>query len=195
MVIRAQACMHAGDDLIPFEYDPGELGSTTVEINVTHCGICHSDVHLMENDWDTNSFPLVPGHEIVGMVTAMGNEVNGLEKGMRVGIGWQRDSCGNCSHCEAGEENVCTRMKATCIGNFGGFAEAVRCNYRFVFPIPEAIPSEQAAPLLCAGVTVFSPLSRAGIGNAKMAAGAFLQILHARQHRPRSRPELLRPSP
>ncbi|MEE8118159.1 MAG: NAD(P)-dependent alcohol dehydrogenase [Gammaproteobacteria bacterium] len=165
MLIHAQACMHAGDVLIPFEYDPGEIKPTDIEISISHCGICHSDLHLMENDWGTNSYPLVPGHEIVGVVTATGAEVAGINKGMRVGVGWQRGSCGDCSHCVAGEENVCTRTEATCIGSFGGFAEAIRCHHRFVFPIPDVISSELAAPLLCAGVTVFSPLARAGIAS------------------------------
>ena len=106
------------------------------------------------------SYPMVPGHEIVGTVTALGPEVRHLEAGARVGVGWQRGACLACDSCIAGDENLCAQNVATCVGNYGGFADRVRLDSRFAFPIPEGIASENAAPLLCGGATVYSPLRR-----------------------------------
>ena len=103
---------------------------------------------------------MVPGHEIVGTVAAVGPEVRHLEIGARVGVGWQRGACLACDSCIAGDENLCAHNVATCVGNHGGFADRVRLDGRFAFPIPEALASENAAPLLCGGATVYSPLRR-----------------------------------
>lgn len=150
--------------LEPFEYEPKPLGAEDVEIDISHCGICHSDVHLADGDWG-NVFPLVPGHEIIGTVV----EGKGFERGQRVGVGWQRSSCGSCDYCLAGEEELCAKNEATCAGNFGGFADRIRVNGRFAVPIPEQLPSETAAPLLCGGITVYSPLRRFAGKGAKVA--------------------------
>jgi uncharacterized zinc-type alcohol dehydrogenase-like protein len=125
---------------------------------ISHCGICHSDIHLIDNDWFMSMYPLVPGHEIIGTITAMGKEVNGLSIGQRVGLGWQSGSCLNCEWCNSGQENLCKNNIATCVGRFGGFADFVYTDHRFAFPIPEKLDSETAAPLLCGGITVYSPL-------------------------------------
>ena len=156
--IRGLAAHAAGAELLPFRYDPGNLGSREVEIGITHCGICHSDLHLISNDWGISQYPFVPGHEIIGVVTAVGNEVHALIVGQRVGLGWQSNSCGECEWCTKGLENLCPLMEATCVRRHGGYAERVRANARFVFPIPDALNSEQAAPLLCGGITVYNPL-------------------------------------
>jgi uncharacterized zinc-type alcohol dehydrogenase-like protein len=156
--IQGLAVHAAGAELLPFRYDPGKLGPQDVEIAITHCGICHSDLHLISNDWGISQYPFIPGHEIIGTVAAKGNDVRGLELGQRVGLGWQSNSCGRCDWCMRGLENLCPQAEATCIGRHGGYANSVRANARFVVPIPDGLPSEQAAPLLCGGITVYSPL-------------------------------------
>lgn len=158
MNINCYAAFKAKEELKSFNYDPKELKPWEVEIEISHCGICHSDVHLIDNDWGTSSYPLVPGHEIVGIINNLGHEVNNFQKGQRVGIGWQRSSCMSCSCCGSGQENLCAQMEATCAGNYGGFAEKIRLDSRFVFQIPSNLKSENAAPLLCGGITVYSPL-------------------------------------
>lgn len=161
--IQGLAAHAAGAELLPFRYDPGQLGSHEVEIGVTHCGICYSDIHLISNDWGTSHFPFIPGHEIIGTVTAMGSEVRSLKMGQRVGLGWQANSCGKCEWCTRGMENLCPESVATCVHRHGGYAERVRANARFVIPIPEALDSERAAPLLCGGITVYNPMRTHGI--------------------------------
>ncbi len=158
MKINAWAARKAAARLTPFSYDlSGAPGAFDVDVRISHCGICHSDLHLIDNDWMISEYPLVPGHEIVGTVTAVGSQVTGLEVGRRVGIGWQRGSCMHCEHCISGEENFCAEQQATCVGHFGGFAEAIRVDSRFAFVIPEGLAPENAAPLLCGGVTVYTP--------------------------------------
>jgi len=148
---------------LPFKYDPGELGPHEVEIAITHCGICHSDIHLISNDWGISHYPFIPGHEIIGAVQALGAEVRALELGQRVGLGWQSNSCGICEWCTRGMENLCPAAECTCVHRHGGYADLVRANARFVIPIPGALESEQSAPLLCAGITVYNPLRTHGI--------------------------------
>jgi len=161
--IQGLAAHAAGAELLPFHYDPGKLGSQEVEIAITHCGICHSDLHLISNDWGISHYPFIPGHEVVGTVSAVGNEVRGLEVGQRVGLGWQSNSCGVCEWCLRGLENLCPDAEGTCVHRHGGYADRVRANARFVIPIPEALGSEQTAPLLCGGITVYSPMRTHGI--------------------------------
>ncbi len=163
MKIDCFAARSAAAPLEPFRYTPDELGPFDVEIEITHCGICHSDLHLINDDWGVSIYPLVPGHEIVGTVVELGKHVTHIEKGQRVGVGWQRSACLTCNYCLAGEENLCEQQQATCVGHFGGFAKAIRADSRFAFAIPEALESENAAPLLCGGITVFSPLRNFGI--------------------------------
>lgn len=158
MKIKSYASMKAKAELEKFEYEPKPIGHNDVEVSITHCGICHSDIHLIDNDWQMSSYPLVPGHEIVGTVEEAGSGVNHLKKGDRVGIGWQRGSCHECEYCVKGDENLCAKNEATAVGNHGGFAESIRLDSSFAFKIPKGMASENAAPLLCGGVTVFSPL-------------------------------------
>ena len=148
---------------MPFRYDPGTLGPLEVEIGITHCGICHSDLHLIANDWGISQYPFIPGHEIVGSVTVVGSDVRSLEVGQRVGLGWQSNSCGTCEWCSRGMENLCPTAEATCVHRNGGYADRVRANARFVIPIPETLESAQAAPLLCGGITVYNPFRTHGI--------------------------------
>lgn len=167
MGFHAYVTKEAKARLEPFEYEPQPLAGDDVEIAITHCGICHSDVHLADGDWG-KVFPLVPGHEIVGVVVAG----KGREAGERVGVGWQRASCGRCESCRGGEEELCPDSRATCVESYGGFADRIRVSGRFAVPIPESLPSEKAAPLLCGGITVYSPLRRfAGKGSRVAVVG------------------------
>lgn len=161
--IQGLAVHAAGAELLPFHYAPGKIGAQEVEISISHCGICHSDLHLISNDWGISQYPFIPGHEIVGTVSAVGAEVSSLKTGERVGLGWQSNSCGACEWCIRGMENLCPAAEATCVHRHGGYADRVRANMRFVIPIPEALESAQAAPLLCAGITVYNPLREHGV--------------------------------
>ena len=161
--IQGLAVHAAGAELLTFRYDPGELGVQEVEIGISHCGICHSDLHLISNDWGISQYPFIPGHEIIGNVVAIGSQVRSLKVGDRVGLGWQSNSCGECEWCSRGLENLCPLQEATCVRRHGGYAARVRANARFVMRIPDALPSEQAAPLLCGGITVYSPIREHGV--------------------------------
>ncbi|MEA2750328.1 MAG: alcohol/geraniol dehydrogenase, partial [Myxococcales bacterium] len=133
-----------------------------VDVDVMSCSVCHSDVHLLDGDWGDVARPLVPGHEIVGRVARAGDRAQ-LAIGTVVGIGWQAGACGACTACLSAREHLCTGGKVrTCVGRAGGFATQVRVDARFCFELPSALDVSSAAPLLCAGLTVFSPLERLG---------------------------------
>ncbi|MGH9597123.1 MAG: alcohol dehydrogenase catalytic domain-containing protein, partial [Edaphobacter sp.] len=161
--IHGLAVHAAGAQLLAYKYDPGALRADEVEIKISHCGVCFSDVHLSDNDWGMSKYPFVPGHEIIGAVVTVGSAVKSLAVGDRVGVGWQADSCGICEWCRKGEEHLCAKSQPTCVGRNGGFADKIRVNWRFAIPVPAALDSEQAAPLLCAGITVYSPLRNHGV--------------------------------
>jgi len=159
MPINAYAAMKVKEELQKFSYDEQPLGPNDVEVNITHSGICHTDVHLIDDDFKMSAFPLVPGHEIVGTIGAKGDEVKHLDIGQRVGVGWQSGSCHTCEYCTTGQENLCNvANQPTCLGKYGGFADRIITDGRFALPIPDELESENAAPLLCGGITVYSPL-------------------------------------
>src|SRR5580698_4405261 len=120
---HAYAASSAKGPLKPFSFDPGELGPEEVEIKVTHCGICHSDLSMIENEWGMSQFPLVPGHEAVGTVLALGESVRDLKVGQRVGVGWTASSCLSCRQCLSGQHNLCATGQGTIVGRHGGFAD------------------------------------------------------------------------
>lgn len=167
MIVTAYAAKAAKAPLEPFVYDAGPLGPDEVDVAVTHCGICHTDAGMVDNDWGVSEYPVVAGHEIVGTVVALGSNVDPkrLHVGQRVGVGAISGSCMACEYCEGGKQNVCAERDNTVNRGFrGGFASHVRAsNWRFAYPIPDAIASEHAGPLLCAGTTVFAPLLRNGV--------------------------------
>ncbi len=163
MPIQAYAAKAPKGRLEPFSYDPGALGPLEVEVKVTHCGICHSDQAMIDNDWRFTAYPLVPGHEVVGAIAAIGAGVRGLAVGQRVGIGWQCGSCGECEFCRAGHETFCDKERDTIVHHHGGFSERVRSDANFAIPLPDALDSAQAAPLLCAGTTVYTPMLHHGV--------------------------------
>jgi uncharacterized zinc-type alcohol dehydrogenase-like protein len=163
MKISAYASQTAKAPLTPFSYAVGDIGLNEVTLQVIACGICHSDVHMMDNDWGIAQFPIVPGHEVVGEVVEVGSAVSHLKKGMRVGVGWQRSACLSCPECLSGKENLCDANEGVIVGHHGGFASHVRVDSRFAFPLPEGIDSLHAGPLMCGGITVFSGLRQAGM--------------------------------
>src|SRR5271167_1930138 len=143
-----------------------EPGPHDVAIDIKFAGICHSDIHTVKAEWGTPKYPVVPGHEIAGVVTAVGSEVTKHKVGDHVGVGCMVNSCGKCSSCKAGLEQYC-KPGATVTYNAidkdgtvtqGGYSQAVVVNENFVLHIPESLPLDAAAPLLCAGITLFSPL-------------------------------------
>lgn len=163
MKIQGYAAYKAKDALKEFVYEPATLKPQDVAIKISHCGICHSDIHLIDNDWSVSKYPFIPGHEIVGEVTGRGSQVKDLKIGDRVGVGWESRSCHTCEWCQSGNENLCENNEATCVGRNGGYAERIIVDNQLAFPIPKEIDSPHAAPLMCAGVTVFSPLRRLGV--------------------------------
>ena len=158
MTIHAHAAFAAREKLKPYSFETKALKPFEVDIKITHCGICHSDIHLIDDDWKISRYPLVPGHEVVGIVVGLGRAAEHLKIGQRVGVGWQSGSCMSCEWCVRGEENLCVHDQATCVGRPGGFADRIITDSRFAFPIPESLESENAAPLLCGGITVYSTL-------------------------------------
>lgn len=142
---------------------PEALGPNDVDVEITHCGVCHSDLHQIDNAWGVASFPLVPGHEIVGTVVKIGSGVKSLEVGETVGIGVQRSNCGECQQCLMGREHTCPKITKTYAGpgkDKGGFAEFIRYPADWVFKIPPKYSRAHAAPMLCAGITTYSPLKK-----------------------------------
>ena len=156
---QAYASLKPGEKLQPWEYEPAPLGSNDVEIAVTHNGLCHTDIHMRDNDWNVSKFPLVAGHEVVGNVTQIGADVTSIKIGDRLGFGWISNSCRVCDACLRGEENICRQgYKGLIVGNHGGFANKLRACADFAYKIPDNLDSASAAPLLCAGITVYNPL-------------------------------------
>jgi uncharacterized zinc-type alcohol dehydrogenase-like protein len=170
MAFAALAALSKGASLEPFSYEPAPLGPHDVELDVTHCGLCHSDIHLIDDAWNRAKFPQVPGHEIVGKVAAVGGAITTLAIGQRVGVGWQRSACLSCDLCVGGDENLCRQQQATCMGHHGGLADKLRIDGRFTFALPDEMESAVAAPLLCGGATVYAPLRRFGVTAATSVA-------------------------
>jgi uncharacterized zinc-type alcohol dehydrogenase-like protein len=168
MKVRGYAARNAGEPLAEFEYELPPLGPSDVEIKVSYCGICHSDIHMIDNDWEVSSYPLVPGHEIIGTLESVGSAITGLKPGDRVGVGWQAGSCLECERCTSGDENLCVEPQGTCVGRHGGFAERLVLDGRFVHPIGNGADDQNTAPLLCAGITVYSPLRRLAVPGARV---------------------------
>jgi uncharacterized zinc-type alcohol dehydrogenase-like protein len=157
-MIRAWAAKAAGKSLERFEYDPGPLPAEQVEVAVEYCGVCHSDLSMIDNEWGMSAYPLVPGHEVIGRIVAVGPQAKGLAMGQRVGIGWTADSCMHCMPCLGGDQHLCSGAVGTIVGHHGGFAERVRAHWAWVVPLPEGVRPEIAGPLYCGGITVFNPL-------------------------------------
>lgn len=141
------------------QLDLGPIGADDVEVAVEHCGICHSDLSVLNDDWGVSAYPAVLGHEAVGRVTAVGSAAKGLKVGQRVGIGWNSGSCMHCRPCKSGQQQLCSQAQPTIVGHRGGFASHMRAHWAWTIPLPETLNVAEAGPLLCGGITVFNPIS------------------------------------
>ena len=163
MKVNAYAVKEPKGKLEPFSYELGKLSPENIDIKVSYCGVCHSDINMMNNEWGMTQYPIVPGHEIIGEIVAAGNAVKNLKVGDTVGLGWMSSSCMSCSECMSGDHNLCSNSEGTIIGRHGGFAEYVRSHWSWAIPIPKGMDLSKTGPLLCGGITVFSPLFSSNI--------------------------------
>ena len=162
-LFNAYAAVAADAPLQKITYDPGELHPEEVQIRISYCGLCHSDISMLENEWGWSTYPLVPGHEVVGTVEALGSEAKGLTLGQTVGVGWTARSCLSCHECLSGRHHLCAQVQFTIVGRNGGFADRIRVQWTWARPLPSGIDPVVAGPLFCGGVTVFAPLELHGI--------------------------------
>ena len=169
----AYCACEAHGTLLPKQFERRELRADDVAIDIAYCGVCHSDVHQVNNDWNNTVYPCVPGHEIVGHVTAVGPAVTRYKPGDRVAVGCMVDSCGDCEACRQGQEQHCTQgLTATYNGKdrvtgentLGGYADRIVVREKFVLRVPESLDFRHVAPLLCAGITVWTPMREHGVG-------------------------------
>src|SRR5579862_145225 len=175
---KGYAAMAAKSPLGPFSFERREPREHDVAIDIKFCGICHSDIHQAWDEWGGSIFPMVPGHEIAGVVTAVGNKVTKFKVGEKVGVGCFVDSCRKCPQCREGLEQYCTvGMVLTYNGKdhegiptFGGYSEKIVVDENYVLRIPDNLPLDAAAPLQCAGITLYSPLRHWGAGPGKKVA-------------------------
>ena len=163
MKVNGYAAKEPKSKLTPYSYELGDIGSEQVDIKVTYCGLCHSDLSMINNDWGMSQYPFVPGHEVTGEVLAIGNAVKNVKVGDKVGLGWMSGSCMSCSQCMDGEHHLCAEGESTIVGRNGGFADVVRGHWSWAIPLPEGIDMSKAGPLLCGGITVFNPIILAGV--------------------------------
>ncbi|TBR56877.1 alcohol dehydrogenase [Westiellopsis prolifica IICB1] len=167
MYVKAYAAKQPGSLLEPYEFELHDPKEYECLIKVQYCGVCRSDVSLIDNNWGVSNYPLVPGHEVIGTVEAVGSHVQHLQIGERVGVGWQHSACLQCSHCLRSNENLCSQIQATVLACPGGFADYLLTDSRFAFPIPQELESCMAGPLLCGGITVYAGLRSAGMGSGQ----------------------------
>ncbi|WP_319419593.1 NAD(P)-dependent alcohol dehydrogenase [Pleurocapsa sp. FMAR1] len=166
MTIKGYGCKEQGGQLESFEYDPGELAADAVEVEVEYCGICHSDLAMIDNDWGISSYPFIPGHEAIGKIVAVGTQVSQDRIGQRVGVGWQSASCNHCKNCGVGKESLCLNqgeVGQTIVGRNGAWANRVRSQAHWAIPLPDQLDPSLAGPLMCAGTTVWSPIRHYGV--------------------------------
>ena len=177
--IRGYAVPSAGAPAAPHSFTRRDPRADDVVIDILYCGVCHTDIHHARNDWGRAVYPLVPGHEIIGRVAAVGSSVHSFKAGHLVGVGCLVDSCRHCSACEAGLEQHC-KEGATWTYNdvdrhdrqrtYGGYSERILVSEKFVLRVPKGLELSSAAPLLCAGITLYSPLRRFKAGKGKQVA-------------------------
>jgi len=180
--VKGYAALSAKAPLVPYRFTRREPGDYDVAIDIHYCGICHSDIHQVRDEWGGPTFPMVPGHEIAGVVKRVGGKVKRYKAGDRVGIGCFVDSCRHCGPCLSGEEQYCAegvtftynaRERDGVTPTFGGYSEHIVVDENYVLRIPDSLPLDAAAPLLCAGITLYSPLMhwKAGAGKKVGIAG------------------------
>lgn len=173
MTTLAYAAYSPSEPLAPFSFERRALRPNDVEIDILYCGVCHSDLHVAHNDWGNSYYPIVVGHEIVGKVAKVGANVKGFKVGDRVAVGCMVDSCQECDQCKQGEEQLCREAptltypgqdRITGEPTHGGYSKNIVVREEFVLRVPESLDISKAAPLLCAGITTYSPLRHWNIG-------------------------------
>lgn len=173
MNVSGYAARSSTDRLTPYRFERRDARANDVVIEILYCGVCHSDLHTVRNDWGGSIYPVVPGHEIIGRVTSVGADVTGFKPGDRVGVGCMVDSCQHCTACAEGLEQYCEEgLTPTYNGldrhdklpTYGGYSENIVVSDKFVLRIPDALDLKAAAPLLCAGITTWSPLRHWNVG-------------------------------
>jgi uncharacterized zinc-type alcohol dehydrogenase-like protein len=183
MPIRGYAAQSATSAIEPFSFDRRDARTTDVSIEIMYCGVCHSDIHQARNEWGNSTYPMVPGHEIIGRVTAVGSDVTKFKVGEVVGVGCMVDSCQHCSACAEGLEQYCENGTTWTYNDhdrhdklptYGGYSERIVVSDKFVVKIPDKLDPKSAAPLLCAGITTYSPLRHWNIGPGSKVAVAGL---------------------
>ena len=187
--IRAHAIREKGGRAERFSYRTA-LGSRDVLVRITHCSVARGDIQYIDNDWGDTRFPLVPGHEIVGIVEEAGSDVAELRAGDRVGVGYQLEACFECPFCEQGIEQLCPRQKVISVDRYGGWADHIVVDGRFAFRLPPRLDSARSTPLLSSGLTVFTGIRRARLPSGSRVAVAgvgglghlAIQFLHRMGH-------------
>ena len=176
---KAYAANGTGQELKPFEFQRREPGPNDVLIDIKFCGVCHSDLHQVHNEWGISKFPMVPGHEITGIVAKTGEKVTHFKPGDRVGVGCMVDSCKECGSCKDGLEQYCEKRMVLTYNDleldgktetYGGYSDHITVHERFVVRVPDNLSLDKAAPLLCAGITTYSPLMHWKAGPGKSVA-------------------------
>ena len=168
---KGYAAATLGAPLAPFSFERREPRADDVVIDIKYCGICHSDIHQVRDEWGGSIFPMVPGHEIAGVISSIGSAVTKFKVGDHAGVGCFVDSCRNCGACDADIEHYCPKLVATYNGRehdgtptYGGYSDRIVVNENYVLRIPDSLPLDAAAPLLCAGITLYSPLKHWNAG-------------------------------
>jgi uncharacterized zinc-type alcohol dehydrogenase-like protein len=176
MNTRGYVAHAAKEDLVPYEFSRRELGARDVAFDISFSGICHSDIHQVNEEWGPSLFPMVPGHEIVGLVTAVGASVTKFKVGERIGVGTFIDSCRTCEYCRAGLEQYCVEGNTQTYNGmerdgkaiaFGGYSNNFVVDEDYALHVAESLDFAGVAPLLCAGITLYSPLKHWGVGEGK----------------------------
>ena len=190
MKIKAYAIKKKSGKAEPFYYER-KLGKNDVLVAITHCGIARGDIQIIDDDWGDTKFPVVPGHEIIGIIEETGSEVIGLKNGDRVGIGYQLVACFECAFCKEGNEQFCAKQKVIAVDCYGGLAEHIVVDDRFVFKLPSELDSAKSTPLMSSGLTVYSGIVKAKLPNnsivAVLGVGGLghlaIQFLHKMGHK------------
>jgi uncharacterized zinc-type alcohol dehydrogenase-like protein len=179
MNTRSYAVMEAKKPLVPYEFDRRDLGAHDVALDIAYAGICHSDIHQAREEWGPAIFPMVPGHEIAGIVTSIGSSVTKFKVGDKIGVGVFVDSCRNCENCKQGLQQYCLEGMTGTYNQLerdgktvamGGYSNYFVINEDYAVHIPENLPLEGVAPLLCAGITLYSPIKHWNVGPGKKVA-------------------------
>ena len=177
--VLGYAAQSAADALAPYRFERRDSRANDVVIEILYCGVCHSDLHNARNDWSNSMYPLVPGHEIIGRVLSVGREVTRFKPGDRVGVGCMVDSCQHCEPCQHGLEQYCDEFPTVTYNGFdrhdktqtfGGYSEKIVVSEKFVLKVPDGLDLAGAAPLLCAGITTWSPLRHWKVGKGSRVA-------------------------